>query len=192
MTLSEPLAATFAVIDVLESLGVPYFLGGSFASSTQGAARATLDADLVAQLLPEHVEPFVAALHETFYLDADTVRSAVMRRSSFNLIHLSTMFKVDIFVHKGRPFDRAQFERRRPTQLSADPVRNAYLSSPEDTVLAKLEWFRRGGEVSDRQWRDLVSVLQVQHGRLDLAYLRKWAGELNVSDLLTTALEQAA
>lgn len=191
MTLSEPLAATFAVIDVLESLGVPYFLGDSFASSAQGAARATLDADLVAQLLPEHIEPFVAALREAFYLDADTVRWAVLRRSSFNLIHLSTMFKVDIFVPKGRPFDRAQFERRRATQLSADPIRTAYLSSPEDTVLAKLEWYRRGGEVSDRQWRDLVSVLQVQQGRLDLAYLRKWAGELNVSDLLTTALGQA-
>ena len=190
MTLSEPLAVTFAVIDVLESLDVPYFLGGSFASSAQGAARATLDADLVADLRPEHVAPLIAVLHDTFHLDADTVRSAVLNRGSFNLIHLKTMFKVDVFVHKGRRFDRAQFERRRATQLSAEPRRIAYLSSPEDTVLAKLEWYRRGGEVSDRQWRDLVSVLRVQQDRLDLAYLRQWAGELDVGDLLARALEE--
>lgn len=192
MTLSEPLAVTFAVIDVLESLEVPYLLGGSFASSAQGAARATLDADLVADLLPEHVEPLIAALGDAFYLDADTVRSAVRNRGSFNLIHLQSMFKVDVFVHKGRPFDRVQFERRQLTQLSVDPPRTAYLCSPEDTVLAKLAWYRLGGEVSDRQWRDILGVLRVQEGRLDLAHLRQWAEELAVSDLLARALHQAA
>jgi len=192
MTLSEPLAVTFTVIDVLDALGIPYLLGGAFASSAQGAARATLDADLVADLRPEHVAPFVAALRDAFYLDPDTVRSAVLNRGSFNLIHLQTMFKVDVFVHKGRPFDRAQFERRRATQLSVDPPRTAYLSSPEDTVLAKLVWYRLGDEVSDRQWRDILSVLRVQAGRLDVPYLRRWAEELAVSDLLARALTQVA
>ncbi len=192
MTLSEPLAVTFTVIDVLDALGIPYLLGGSFASSAQGAARATLDADLVADLRPEHVAPFVAALRDAFYLDPDTVRSAVLNRGSFNLIHLQTMFKVDVFVPKGRPFDQAQFERRRATQLSVDPPRTAYLSSPEDTVLAKLVWYRLGDEVSDRQWRDILSVLRVQAGRLDLPYLRRWAEALAVSDLLARALEQTA
>jgi len=84
MTLSEPLAVTFTVIDVLDALGIPYLLGGSFASSAQGAARATLDADLVADLRPEHVAPFVAALRDAFYLDPDTVRSAVLNRGSFS------------------------------------------------------------------------------------------------------------
>jgi hypothetical protein len=192
MTLAEPLAVTFAVIEVLNSLGVRYFLGGSFASSAQGAARATLDADLVADLRLEHVEPFIAALRPAFYLDVDTVRSAVRTRESFNLIHLQTMFKVDVFVNKGRPFDRAQFERRQAIQLSVDPPRSAYLSSPEDTVLAKLAWYRLGGEVSDRQWRDVVSVLHVQADRLDHVYLRTWAKTLAVSDLLARALEQTA
>jgi len=192
MTLSEPLAVTFTVIDVLDALGIPYLLGGAFASSAQGSARATLDADLVSDLRPEHVAPFVADLRDAFYLDPDTVRSAVLNRGSFNLINLQTMFKVDVFVHKGRPFDRAQFERRRATQLSVDPPRTAYLSSPEDTVLAKLVWYRLGDEVSDRQWRDILSVLRVQAGRLDVPYLRRWAEELAVSDLLARALEQTA
>ncbi len=192
MMLSEPLAVTFTVIDVLDTLGIPYLLGGSFASSAQGAARATLDADLVADLRPEHVEPFVAALRDAFYLDSDTVRSAVLNRGSFNLIHLQTMFKVDVFVYKGRPFDRMQFERRQATQLSVDPPRTAYLSSPEDTVLAKLVWYRLGEEVSDRQWRDILSVLRVQAGLLDVPYLHRWAEELAVNDLLARAFEQTA
>jgi hypothetical protein len=192
MTLPEPLAVTFAVIEVLDALRVPYFLGGSFASSAQGAARATLDADLVADLRPEHVQPLVAALRDAFYLDPDTVQHAVLRRSSFNLIHLTTMFKVDVFVNKGRPFERSQFERRQVTRLAVDPDRTAYLSSPEDTILAKLEWYRLGGGVSDRQWRDVVSVLRVQQGRLDLEYLASWAAQLGVGDLLRRALGVSA
>lgn len=190
MTLPEPLAVTFTVIEVLDSLRVPYFLGGSFASSAQGAARATLDADIVADLRPEQVPAFVDALRDGFYFDADTVEHAVLRRGSFNLIHLKTMFKVDVFVNKGRSFETSQFERRQMGQLSTDPERSAYLSSPEDTVLAKLEWYRLGGEVSDRQWRDVLSVLRVQEGRLDLAYLKAWAEQLAVADLLRRALDE--
>jgi hypothetical protein len=192
MTLPEPLAVTLAVIEVLDALQVPYFLGGSFASSAQGAARATLDADIVADLQPEHVPAFIEELQNAFYLDPDTIRHAVRRRGSFNLIHLKTMFKVDVFVNQGRPFEQSQFARRQVSQLSADPERTAYFSSPEDTVLAKLEWYRLGGEASDRQWRDVLSVLRVQQGRLDLGYLATWAEQLGVTDLLRRAFDKLA
>jgi len=189
--LPEPIAVTLQVIEALEALGVPYLIGGSLASAIYGVARATVDTDLVADLRLEHAEPLARALSDAFYVDVESIRDAIRRRSSFNVIHLETMFKVDIFIPKQRPFDQAQFQRRVAQVVTTDPERTAYVASPEDIVLAKLEWYRMGGEVSDRQWRDVLGVLRVQGERLDLAYLRHWAAALGISDLLERALSVA-
>ena len=186
--LPEPVAVTLLVIEALEGLGVPYLIGGSLASAVHGVARATVDADLVADLRPEHAEPLAQALGEAFYADVEAIRDAIHHRSSFNIIHLETMFKVDVFVHKQRPYDQVQFQRRVAQMIATDPERTAYVASAEDTVLTKLEWYRMGGEVSGRQWRDVLGVLKVQGERLDLAYLRRWATALGIADLLEKAL----
>ncbi len=187
--LPEPIAVTLTVIDALEALDVPYLIGGSLASAVHGVARATMDADLVADLHPEHAERLAEALRCAFYVDVEAIHDAIRRQSSFNVIHLETMFKVDVFIRGKRPFDQAQFERRTLQVIATDPERKAYVASPEDTVLAKLEWYRMGSEVSERQWRDVVGVLRVQGERLDREYLRRWAAELGVSDLLDRAME---
>lgn len=179
------------VVSVLEELGVPYAIGGSLASSAYGVMRATMDADIVADLQPEHVQPFLAALASDFYADEAAIRDAIYRRSSFNLIHYQTAFKVDIFIPKPRPFDRMQLARRMAVVMGTEPGRQVYLTSPEDIVLAKLEWYRLGGEVSDRQWQDIIGVLTVQAEDLDLDYLRRWADQLGVRDLLERALTEA-
>lgn len=176
------------VVSVLEELGVPYAIGGSLASSAHGVMRATMDADIVADLQPEHVQPLLTALSSDFYADEATIREAIYRRSSFNLIHYQTAFKVDIFIPKSRPFDRMQLARRMAVVMGTEPV---YLISPEDTVLAKLEWYRLGGEVSDRQWQDVIGVLTVQAEDLDLDYLRHWADQLGIRNLLERALAEA-
>ena len=186
--LSEPVAVTLLVIEALEELDVPYLIGGSLASAVHGVARATVDTDLVADLHSQHAAPLAQALGDAFYVDVEAIQDAIRRRSSFNVIHLETMFKVDIFVCKRRPFDQAQFERRRAQVIAIDPERTAYVASPEDTVLTKLEWYRMGHEVSDRQWRDVLGVLRVQGERLDLAYLRRWGAALGVTELLEQAL----
>ncbi len=188
--ITEPIAVTLLVVEVFDRLGIPYLIGGSLASALHGVVRTTLDTDLVADVKFEQVDSFVETLGEAFYVDAGAIRDAIARRSSFNMIHLETMFKVDVFISKGRPFERMQFERRL-LQVMTDSDRSAYVSSAEDIILAKLEWYRKGGEVSERQWRDVLGVLKVQQGRLDLDYLRRWAVDLRVEELLLRALAEA-
>jgi len=192
MTMPNEIARiTLLVAHALEQMGVPYAVGGSLASSLHGVMRSTLDVDIVADMRQEHIQPLVAALSEEFYVDEEMMRDALRRRSSFNLIHYATAFKVDIFIRKIRPFDQMQLERRKLAVIVADPEQSVYVLSPEDTLLAKLEWYRLGGEVSERQWRDVLGILQVREGELDLDYVRTWARELQVTDLLERALNEA-
>lgn len=145
-----------------------------------------MDVGIIADLSTEHLEPIVNRLGEEFYADAQMMRQAIARRSDFNLIHLETMFKVDIFVARDRPFDQQQLARRQP-QLLESPDQVAYVASPENVILAKLEWYRMGGEVSERQWWDVQGILDVQGARLDRTYLQQWAATLQVADLLARA-----
>ncbi len=184
----QAIAVTLLVIDTLELLQVQYVIGGSLASAMHGVARTTLDSDLVADLRLEHVEQFVDQLKGEFYLAAEAMIDAITYRSSFNLIHLETMFKVDIFIPKQRHFDCQQLKNRTAIIVSENPVRIAYLASPEDTILAKLDWYRMGGETSERQWHDVLGVIRVQRRLLNLTYLEQLAAEMNLSDLLEKAL----
>ena len=189
--LPSPIRVTLQVVQALEALGVPYVLGGSLASALYGLQRATLDADLMADLRTEHLAPLAERLAADFYIDPLTMAEAVATHSHFNLIHQTTMFKVDIFVAKPRPFDQSELARRVALVLVDDPEQSAYVASAEDMILVKLEWYLLGGEVSERQWRDVLSMLHDQHERLDRAYLRRWAADLGVSDLLQEAIVAA-
>ena len=188
---NEPLEVTLKVTDVFEHLGVPYLIGGSLASTLYGMVRTTQDADIVAEMQRDHVPLFIAALQGEFYLDDEMIANAIRRHSSFNVIHCETMFKVDVFIPHPRPFLQSQLARAQQQTFTFETPISAKFASPEDTVLAKLEWYRMGGEVSDRQWRDILGVLKVRAGALDLDYLRKWASELQVRDLLERVLKEA-
>jgi hypothetical protein len=186
---NDIVAALEPVVDALIELGVRYRVGGSVASSAFGVPRSTLDVDVACELREEHVVRFVARLSETYYVDADMITDAIRRRSSFNVIHLATMLKIDVFVRKGRPFEQQSFERGVCRSLEDAPNARVFdLTAAEDIILYKLEWFRLGGGVSERQWKDAVGVIAVQKESLDLPHLRRWAGELGVDDLLDRAL----
>jgi hypothetical protein len=187
--LPESIATTLRVVRLLESLGVRYVIGGSFASSVHGVIRASVGADVVAELEPEHVGPFCRALKNDFYVNEGRVKDAVERGESFNVIELRSMFKVDVFVAEGE-FARSELERGVTQLLWKDPPASARIASAEDTILAKLDWFRRGDEVSERQWSDVIGVIRVLRDDLDFDYLKRFASVLNVSDLLERAFEQ--
>ena len=186
---NEPIEVTIKVTHVLESLGISYFIGGSLASTLYGMVRTTQDSDIVAEMRLEHLEPFVLALQDDFYMDDEMIAESIQRHSSFNIIHRESMFKVDVFIPRPRPFLQSQLVRAQKQTFLFESEISAKFASPEDIILAKLEWYRLGGEVSERQWRDILGVLKTRAGELDLDYLRKWANELKVSDLLERTLK---
>jgi len=188
---AEPLQVLQRVIASLEALGIHYMLVGSFASSLHGFARFTQDADLIVDLFPSQLDAFAQALASDFYVDQGLIQQALKRGTSFNIIHFESSFKVDFFIVGGRNFSRAEFSRRVLRQVDPRSEFEAYVQTPEDAVLSKLDWYRMGGGVSETQWRDVIGILKTQSGQVDLDYLRKWAGELGVADLLERARREA-
>lgn len=179
------------VIGCFEKLGIAYYIGGSVASSAYGIARATMDVDLVANVEIRQVNRLVKALETDYYIDAEMIKNAIHRSSSFNLIHLETMIKIDVFIVEDRPYDSEAFARRQPDTLDEESSRKFYLASPEDVILNKLLWYRKGGGVSEQQWKDVLGVLKVQGDKLDSEYLKHWASRLNLSDLLNRSFDDA-
>lgn len=189
MILAEPIEVTLALGRVLDVLGVPWLVGGSLASSLHGIPRATQDADIVADLHGVHVRPFVDAVEGEFYVSDDAVRDAVRRRATFNVIHLATMTKVDVFLLRREPLAVAEMERRR--FYSLDETRRLPVASPEDIILQKLDWYRKGDRISERQWRDVLGVLKIRGPALDRNYLIEQAVTSGLEELLEEALVAA-
>jgi hypothetical protein len=185
---TDLIEVTALVVAALERTGVPYTIGGSLASSFSGEPRASIDADILVDMTAAQVASFLDALGDQFYVDADALRRAIENKSSTNLIHFESSIKVDLFV-AGSLLDARQLERRRRVEVG--PNHRWFIHSPEDILLQKLLWYRQGGEVSDRQWRDAIAILIVQDARLDRAYLRATASLIGVSDLLERGLLQA-
>lgn len=186
------LTALEPIIDAFKKLGVSYYIGGSVASSVYGTARATIDVDLVADVKSQHVKALVKLLESEYFIDEEMIAEAIHRRTTFNLIHLEAMLKIDVFVVKDDPYSREAFQRKKKDTLDVQQeAHQFYFASPEDVILSKLKWFRMGGDVSEQQWRDVLGVLKVQGDLLDMGYLRNWATALKLIDLLEQALRDA-
>ena len=181
------------VLAAFDRLGIAYQVGGSLAAMAWGRPRSTQDADLMADLAPVHVPALVAALEADYYIDDQTIYEAIRAHRAFNIMHLATMFKIDIFTRNpAAPFDTVTFQRARHAFLDDPPTIPAVFTSPEDIVLRKLVWYQMGGGVSDRQWLDILEVLQTQAPDLDRSYMRQWGARLGVADLLAEAEAAAA
>ena len=176
----------------LDEMAVPYEVSGSLASSLHGVPRSSIDVDLLAALEGAQVRGLADRLKERYYLSESRLEDAVARGASFNLIHLDTMLKVDVFIAGSNRFAHQSLARRALHRLGEEPNRvDVFVASAEDIVLHKLQWYRKGGEVSTRQWEDVIGVLKVQAERLDKPYLERWARELGIDDLLAGAFKEA-
>lgn len=192
--LADPLPAALRVAlsvgRALDTAGVGYFLGGSLASSLQGEPRATNDIDIVAALGERDVPTFTAALGPDFDVGEESLREAARTKGSWNIFHLPTAIKVDVFILRDAEFDQSEFARRQ--RVDIHPGETLSVKSVEDTILRKLLWFRQGGEVSTNHWRDVTQVLRVAGAALDTTYVNAWAQRLGIGDLLARALAEAA
>ena len=190
--LSDPLVVVANLADIFDALDIPYLVGGSLASSVYGIPRATNDVDLVANVQRMHVRPLTKALEGDFYVAEELIVEAIRDRSSFNVIHLATMFKADIFVPREDTLSDEEMRRARTETIQVgDTSRAIRFASPEDTILQKLIWYRLGGGISEQQWSDIQGVLRIQGVSLDFDYLARSAAILNIADLLERARESA-
>lgn len=192
MSRPDLIAAIEPVIRAFDRLNVLYYIGGSVASSAYGIARATMDIDTVSNLDRSHVDSLVKMLKESYYISEAMILDAIEHQSSFNIIHLETMLKVDVFIAKEIPFHQESLRRRKKDTIEEDDESiELFLVSAEDIILHKLDWFCQLGQESERQWLDVLGVIKVQGNQLDLKYLKKWAEELALLDLLKKAFEKA-
>lgn len=187
----DSLSAAEEMAAVFESLGVRYLLGGSMAAAVWSEPRFTRDVDMIADLADRHVAPLLAALGDRWYADEELIRSAVARRSSFNVIRFTRMVKVDVFVPPDSGHHAAKWDRARSVRLSRDSARTVATTSAEDILLQKLVWFRAGGEVSEQQWRDVTALIRTLGDELDWAYVQGWAERLGIHGLVERARREA-
>jgi hypothetical protein len=190
VTLAEPIVVTTTLARALDKLAIRYLVGGSLASSVHGIPRSTQDIDLLVELPGSKVDALVRELEADFYIDRDMVMDAIRRRASFNIIDLKTMFKVDFFVSDRSPLLLEEMARREVVELGNPPT-PVSVCTAEDIIVQKLDWFEKGARVSERQWSDVVGVLKVRGNALDLDYLRRWATQLGVAELLAAVLVEA-
>lgn len=187
--LSEPVLVLVNIARIFNSLDIRYLVGGSFASSIYGIPRATQDVDLVADISIEHVSAFMKEMTDEFYVEENMIRDAIFRSGSFNILHLKTMFKADIFILQRDAWSRLEMERARTEELVSGELKACVrFASAEDVLLHKLIWFRIGDQISDRQWNDIIGIIKVQGTQLDHKYLDQWAPLLDVDDLLARAI----
>ena len=168
------------VTEALSASGVPYMVGGSFASTKHGLPRSTLDIDLI--IAPPEAASFEALVEVcckgAYYCDREVATRAYRDRGMFNVIDHATGWKVDFILCKSRPFSREEFQRRTPASMFGVPV---WVATAEDTIISKLEWSKNSGG-SARQRRDVAGIVAVAGSQLDHGYLQRWLAALDLGD----------
>jgi hypothetical protein len=189
MEKNEIVEALIPVINILDKLNISYFISGSLASSAYGLARATLDIDIVISLQAQQIKPLVNHLKDHYYIDSKMISDALKKKTSFNILHLNTMLKIDFFIPEKNSYSQTVFERKKIDTLQDTPgSRKIYLISPEDIILNKLVWYKSGNQISEKQWSDVIGVIKIQGNDLDRTYLKKWSTYLDIRYLLEKAL----
>ncbi|MCH7556443.1 MAG: hypothetical protein IIB56_03200 [Planctomycetes bacterium] len=175
---------------ILEQLDIAYAIGGSMASSIYGKVRFTQDADITVEPFDNQADKLFEILKPQYYISKEAMYQALRQRCSFNIIHLESAFKIDIFIRKDTAFEKQLISRRRALKLSNSLEKSFSVISPEDIILLKLQWYRDSGH-SERQWDDVAGILTIQAEKLDFEYLKKWAGILRIDEILEKAISES-
>lgn len=176
------------VVHALDLAGIDYMVTGSIVSSLQGEPRSTHDIDFVISVEPEIAKNLVGFFPPPdYYLDQQSIEDAISRASMFNLIEVGSGDKADFWILTGEPFDVSRFSRKQKEEVLGLTLK---ISSPEDTILAKLRWADLSGG-SEKQFLDALRVYEVQYGKLDMAYLAEWAKKLGVESYLRRIMDEA-
>jgi len=172
----QPGALLDVIVTALDAIGIAHMVVGSFASTFHGEPRTTQDLDLVIDPTGQQLEQLLAALHpDRFYVDSEVARDALRRRTMFNIIEMSTAWKLDLVIRKARPFSVEEMRRREAVTILDVAVK---IATAEDTIISKLEWSKASS--SERQLEDVAGILRVRAENLDLSYIRHWVDELGL------------
>ena len=177
--------------DILDKLNIPYAIGGSIASSLHGRVRFTQDADITVMALDDKTDPFYSLTKRHFYISKSAMHQAIRNKTSFNVIHTQTAFKIDVFVAQDNEFNNNLLQRAKKIKLSEDTEKTFSVVSAEDIVLLKLMWYKQTDCTSEQQWSDILSVLTAQASTIDFEYLKTWSTKLQVDVLLNKAMKES-
>jgi len=189
LVMQDPIWLAAKIGNILDTLSISYYVGGSIASSAHGEPRSTQDADIAISIRKEQTQSLMQAMQSEFYISDIAVEDALRgKSSSFNVIHLETAIKADIYLIKpDREYEQSQLDRRQQFYPDDRPELTFYICSPEDIILQKLIWYRMSRFQSDKQWRDILGVMKLQADSLDRTYLQHWSSQLNVASEIDRA-----
>lgn len=169
------------LVKYLKRADIPHMVTGSIASSYYGVSRATLDVDLVIDPKPPQVTYLANQLTENgFYVSESDAQAAIEAKTQFNVIHMESVWKIDLIIRKDRPFSEAEFKRRESASIMGV---DTFVASAEDLILAKLEWSKESG--SERQRLDIEGIIEIKGNSLNRQYMEKWAKKLDIYDAWT-------
>ena len=171
----------------LNEAGIPYMVVGSFASNLYGSGRGTQDIDLVISAAPEQIQKFLASLPKAdYYFDLDTALEACRRGDMFNILDMSSGWKVDVIFQKLSPYGKQAFQRRTSAEIERVPL---FAATAEDVIISKLEWSKMGASL--RQIEDVTGILKERYDRLDREYIEQWVHDLGLAEQWDAARKAA-
>ncbi len=181
--------ALLPLLTIAEHLDVPALLIGSVASSIYGFPRSVHDLDIVADFSTDHSDFLLEQLAHNYVFDPNVVSIALQQQTSFSMLHLSQLIKVDVFL-PSTVFDTMLVERRQAQEL-IEGRRPLFVASAEDVTLLTLLQYHAQGANADDRWNDILGMLKVQAPTVDCVYLERQATELGIEALLSQALIDA-